>query len=187
MYKIYAIIGKSASGKDTLAQELIKKNDMFHGVVSSTTRPKRDYEINKKDYFFLTEEEMVKNINEDKMLEISVFNNWIYGTSIDALDEDKVNIGVFNIDGINSLMEREDIDLRVFYVQADDAKRLIRQLSREKEPNIKEIFRRYDTDDKDFKDYNISFNYVTLENNTSEDFENCIATVLAFLESDYLD
>ena len=48
MYKIYAIIGKSASGKDTLAQELIKKNNMFHGVVSSTTRPKRDYEINNR-------------------------------------------------------------------------------------------------------------------------------------------
>lgn len=188
MYKIYAFIGKSASGKDTIVQELIKRNNSFHGIVSSTTRPKRDYEIDKKDYYFVTEEQMVNLINDDKMLEVSIFNNWIYGTNLDALDKEKVNIGVLNIQGIHSLMERDDIELRVFYVQASDKNRLMRQLSRENEPNIEEIIRRYQTDKTDFSEYNTSdIFYTAIENNNTEDFENCIATVLAFYESDYLE
>jgi len=188
MYKIYAFIGKSASGKDTIVQELLKHSDKFHGVVSCTTRPKRDYEIDKKDYHFLIEEEMIDKINDNMMIEISVFNNWIYGTSYESLDANKINLGVFNIQGIHSMLERDDIDLRVFYVQASDKNRLIRQLTRENEPNIDEIFRRYKTDAEDFNTYNISdFFYTRIENNSSQDFDNCIATVLAFAESDYLD
>ena len=186
MYKVYAFIGKSASGKDTLVNELLKRTNDFHGVVSHTTRPKRDYEIDKKDYYFVTEEEMMELCNQDKILEISCFNNWLYGTCINSFDEEKINLGVFNIQGIESLVERDDIDLRVFYVQAKDKLRLIRQLSREEEPNIKEIFRRFSTDDLDFKEYNIVFPYTAIENNSSEDFENCIATVLAFKEEDFL-
>ena len=186
-YKVYALIGKSASGKDTIVQELLKRtNNIFHGVVSHTTRPKRDYEIDKKDYYFVTEEEISKLCEEDKMLEISCFNNWLYGTCIESFDKEKINLGVFNIQGICSLLEREDIDLRIFYVQASDKVRLMRQLSREENPNIEEIIRRYKTDNLDFKDYNINFLFTAIENNNSEDFENCLATIIAFSEEDYL-
>ena len=187
MYKIYALIGKSASGKDTIVKELLKhKGDIFHGVVSSTTRPRRDYEINGVDYNFITEEEIVKLCNEEKMLELSVFNDWFYGTCVDSLVDDKINLGVFNIQGIHSLMEREDVDLRIFYVQATDKQRLIRQLTRENCPNIDEIFRRYKTDNSDFSEYNIDFLFTAIENNDNEDFENCIATIIAFSEEDNL-
>lgn len=185
MYKVYAIIGKSASGKDTIVQELLKRNSNFHGVVSTTTRPKRDYEIHGKDYYYVSEEEFVNLCNEDAMLEVSVFNSWLYGTSKTSLDKEKINLGVFNIQGINSLMERDDVDLRVFYVVAEDKNRLMRQLSRENSPNIDEIIRRYSTDKADFAEYNINFLYTSIENNNDEDFENCLATIQAFAEDDY--
>lgn len=186
MYKMYALIGQSASGKDTIVNELLKRyGDIFHGVVSHTTRPKRDYEINHKDYHFVSEEEMIDLMKSGKILEAAVFNSWIYGTSIESLSEDKINLGVFNIEGIYSLLEEEeDIDLRVFYVQVKDKLRLIRQLSRENDPDIKEILRRYNTDAADFVEYNITFPYTAIENNTSDDFENCIATIKAFSEED---
>lgn len=187
MYKIYALIGKSASGKDTIVNELLKKSDKFHGVVSHTTRPKRDYEIDKKDYYFVTEEDISKLCEEDKILELSCFNSWLYGTCIDSFDKEKINIGVFNIQGINSLCEREDVDLRVFYVQTKDKLRLIRQLSREENPNIQEILRRYETDEQDFKEYNIDFPYVAIENNNTEDFHLCLDTIIAFSEEDFLE
>ena len=83
-------------------------------------------------------------------------------------------------------MEREDVDLRIFYVQATDKQRLIRQLTRENCPNIDEIFRRYKTDNSDFSEYNIDFLFTAIENNDNEDFENCIATIIAFSEEDNL-
>ena len=82
-------------------------------------------------------------------------------------------------------MEREEIDLRVFYVTAEDKNRLMRQLSRENSPNIDEIIRRYATDKQDFADYNIAFTFTEIENNNDEDFENCLATIQAFAQDDY--
>ena len=98
------------------------------------------------------------------MLEYTVFRGWFYGTSTEALKEDAVNIGVFNPAGIVSLLEREDVDLKVFYVRAPAKMRLLRQLDRESEPDCLEITRRFHTDYQDFSD--IHFSYVDIPNDT---------------------
>ena len=50
-------------------------------------------------------------VNKKEMLETTCFRNWYYGTSIDALSEDKINIGVFKIQGIKNLLKDSDITL----------------------------------------------------------------------------
>ena len=54
--KILAIMGKAGSGKDTIVRKIIKKNLIPNAVpiVSCTTRPPRDYEVDGKDYHFIT-------------------------------------------------------------------------------------------------------------------------------------
>lgn len=47
-------------------------------------------------------------------------------------------------------MNRPDIDLYVIYITATDKERLIRQLTREREPDVREVLRRYDADEDDF-------------------------------------
>ena len=84
------------------------------------------------------------------MLEISVFNNWYYGTSLANIDEKALNIGVFNPEGVESLRNNPDIDLFVVYIIADDKVRLLRQLNREESPDCHEIVRRFSTDEQDF-------------------------------------
>ena len=101
-------------------------------------------------------------------MEATVFNNWAYGTRYQDLDEEKINIGVFNPDGIYNLLERKDIELKVYYLQVSDKTRLIRQLQRETEPDIEEIIRRYKTDKIDFAD--LDFKYEILFNETPSDF-----------------
>lgn len=148
-YKIIAIVGKSASGKDTIARKLV---DMLCGnwVVSATTRPPRDYEENGKDYHFMEVQDFVKKIYDGSMLEATVFNDWGYGTPIDSLNIDKINVGVFNPEGILKLVDDERIDLFIIYLHADDKVRLIRSLNREENPDVDEIIRRYEVDKKDF-------------------------------------
>ena len=56
MGKIFYIMGKSASGKDTIYKELIEKMPKFHSIVPYTTRPMREGEKDGVEYFFVDQE-----------------------------------------------------------------------------------------------------------------------------------
>ena len=147
--KVFAFVGKSGAGKDYCAKKLVADySDTMHFIVSSTTRPKRDYEVEGVDYHFLTEKEFAAS----RFLESTNFNNWHYGTRYEDLDPDRINVGVFNPTGLKSLSAQDDIELTIVYVQASDKTRLLRQLNREANPNVKEIVRRFSTDEADFRD-----------------------------------
>ena len=150
-YRIIAICGKSASGKDTLLRQMVQQHPEMREIVSCTTRPPREGEIDGKNYFFLTHDEFAHKAQANEMLEISHFRDWYYGTSLDGVSPTTVNIGVFNPTGIFNLMNDERVDLFVVLVQASDKLRLIRSLNRERNPDVKEIIRRYGTDEADFE------------------------------------
>lgn len=161
MKNLIVFCGKSASGKDTYLnlltqdeyKDLWKKE--ISSVVSCTTRPKRDNEIDGKDYYFITKEEMLEKLVRDEMYEITEFNNWFYGTPRSSIKEDKINIGIFNPEGIKILSEEYTNDLKILcvYFKTDDKTRLMRSLAREKSPDVHEILRRFFTDEKDFKSF----------------------------------
>lgn len=156
--QVVAFVGKSGAGKDYCAKKLHNENlDTTHFIVSSTTRPIRDYEKEGVDYHFLSEKEFAAA----RFLETASFNGWHYGTRYEDLDPDRINIGVFNPTGLKSLAAQEDISLTIVYVKASDKTRLLRQLNREEEPNVKEIIRRYSTDETDFQD---DKSFITLGN-----------------------
>lgn len=176
--KIVAIIGKSASGKDSIAKEVLRREGASaHQIISHTSRPPRDCEIDGRDYHFVTAEDFAKAIEEDKMLEVSFFNDWWYGTSIEELSSTAINVGVFNPEGIETLLSDERIELDIYYILASDKTRMLRQLTREENPNIAEICRRYGTDETDFAAHKLDFNYISIENETTEDFYDAVETI----------
>ena len=154
--KVIAYVGKSGAGKDYCMKQAAQENN-YHIIVSSTTRPKRDYETEGVDYHFLSEKEFAAA----RFLETASFNGWHYGTRYEDLDSNKVNIGVFNPTGLKSLAAHDDIELTVVYIKASDKTRLLRQLNREEEPNVHEIIRRFATDEADFQD---DKSFITLGN-----------------------
>lgn len=57
-------------------------------LVSDTTRPKRDYEVDARDYHFVvSREQMEKDIQEHKFIEAGQYNNHLYGTSVQSVRE----------------------------------------------------------------------------------------------------
>ena len=165
--KIIAICGKSASGKDTLMKEMLKCDKTLHEIVSCTTRPPREGEVHGKNYFFLTNQQFADKIENGKMLEATVFRDWCYGTSLDTLDANEINVGVFNADGIDILLDNPQVSLYVVYVSASAKTRLLRSLHREEEPDVDEIVRRYLADEKDFADFYAENCLVSNETNNS--------------------
>lgn len=153
-YKLVAIVGEAGSGKDSLARELVKRlGRKGHEIVSYTTRPPRDYEKDGIDYHFVDNETLAKMIYENKILEAATFNEWVYATGIDAFKSDKINVEVLNPEGIESIAQDPRIDMMVVRCICPDKERLIRQLSREEEPDIEEIIRRYRADQNDFYNF----------------------------------
>ena len=151
MYKIIAIMGEAGTGKDSLMQEILKLRPEFHEIISCTTRPMRQGEAEGVNYYYYTPEQFGDRVLHDEMLECTVFNDWFYGTSYDSVRSDCINIGVFNPTGVESLLARPDVDVKVIRVVAEDKTRLIRQLNREEWPDVREIVRRFNADWMDFE------------------------------------
>ena len=166
--KVIALIGKSGAGKDYLLHELLNTGN-YHEIISCTTRPPREGEENGKNYYFIDFEEFSNIVSRGEMLENTCFNGWFYGTPLSSLSEEKTNVGVFNPEGIRKLLKIPYIDVDVRYVVASDKTRLIRQLNREKNPNIAEIIRRYHTDEKDFE--NLDFPYTPYWNEPLDNYD----------------
>ena len=161
-YKVLALFGKSGAGKDTI-QKWLTTNYNMNGIISCTTRPPRDYERDGIHYHFLSNEEFAQKVLNMSMLEATVFNDWCYGTPIESLKEDKINVGVFNIQGIECLLQDNRLDILPIFIDCSNKTRLLRNIKREKVPNCLEICRRFITDEKDFSD--INFDYITFDNN----------------------
>ena len=171
-YKVFVFIGEAGSGKDLIVSHLaLTFPEIFHKMISYTTRPKRSNEIDGEAYHFVT----IDKFKQLDMLEQNCFNYWYYGTPVDCLVEDKINIGVLNPSGAIALSQREDLDVTIFRLKVRPQTRLIRQLSREVEPNIEEIFRRYHTDEKDFE--KLYFNYISFDNNDYAELQKIIEAV----------
>ena len=168
--KIIALCGPAGSGKDYILSNLFqtpyaKMN--FNKIVPSTTRPARPYQADGIHYYFInTTSEFMNAENLKKWIEFSCFNNWWYGTSIDALREDKINVGIFSPNSIKQLLENDKIDCTPVLIWCPDKIRLLRQLNREGNPNCNEICRRFLADKKDF--LNLPFSYKVIENVTNE-------------------
>ena len=182
MYKIIAIMGEAGSGKDSLMQEILKLEPSFHEIISCTTRPKREKDIEGVTYYFYTPEQFGDRVLHDEMLECTVFNDWFYGTSFDSVRSDGViNIGVFNPTGVESLLARPDCRVLVFWIKTNDKIRLLRQLNREEDPDVREVVRRFQADYDDFDD--LEFEMTILKNDDLSDLEANVKTILSQSET----
>lgn len=180
MIKIIALCGEAGSGKDTMMQKVLELRPDLHEIISCTTRPRREGEIEGVNYYYYTNEQFLVHTLNDRMLEYTQFNGWFYGTSREAVDENKINIGVFNPTGIKNLLTRNDVELIVVYVRRPAKQRLLGQLTREENPNVSEIIRRAAADEEDFKC--LPFEYHMIDNEIYEDLMAGAQEIVALLD-----
>ena len=182
MYNVIALMGEAGSGKDRTMQAVLAADPTLHEIISCTTRPMRQGEAHGVNYFYYTPEQFGQKVLDGEMLECTVFNDWFYGTSYDSVRSDRViNIGVFNPTGVESLLARPDCNVLVFWIQTNDKIRLLRQLNREEDPDVREVVRRFQADYDDFN--NLDFEMIILKNDNLADLETNVKEILSQSET----
>jgi len=169
MGKIFVVMGKTSSGKDTVYKRVLDSLTLSEGalapktVVIYTTRPMRPGEQNGVEYFFATEEELQSLREQGKVMEERCFHTvhgpWYYFTVNDGqIDLEHHSYLMINtLAGFEMIREYfkkdgENIVIPI-YIEADPKDRLIRYINREslqKNPNYKEVCRRFLADEEDF-------------------------------------
>ena len=134
---------------------------------------------------------MVKLILQDKIIEAAEFNGWIYGTNIDDLKPDCVNIEILSPEAIETISQDDRINIFILGCRCNDKTRLIRQLLREDDPDVNEIIRRFSADKRDFSDFEMthcSHNYGIIYTDSglsiSEEAAEAVNLVRSWAEED---
>lgn len=166
MSKIFVVIGKSASGKDTIYRELAKDPALgLKEVVIYTTRPIREGEQDGITYHFVTEERRKELLEEGKVIEHRTYQTihgpWHYFTvhddQIDLKKENYIVIGTLESYIQIRRYFGEEVVVPI-YIEVETGERLARALERERKqenPKYEEMCRRFLADEKDFSEEKI--------------------------------
>lgn len=183
MGKIFCLMGKSSTGKDTIGKHLLKTMDLKN-IVLYTTRPIREGELEGREYYFVNNDEFKELETSGKVIEKRVYNtihgDWTYATVDSNIDLENNNYLVLNtLIGYEKLVNYYGKDTVIpLYIWVDLNTRIDRAFTREEEeknPKYREICRRFIKDEEDFKEDNL-IRLEILEDNRFEnnDLDRCI-------------
>ena len=167
MARIFIVMGKSATGKDTVYKKLLEAEELqLRTAVMYTTRPIRRSEENGVEYYFVDEDTLIELQKQKKIIEHrayeTIHGTWHYFT---------VNDGQINLEEANYLMIgtlETYIQIREYfgkdkvvpiYLELEDGVRLMRAIKREQkqeQPKYAEMCRRYLADEEDFSEENLT-------------------------------
>ena len=166
MGRIFYIIGKSSSGKDTIYSRLLRDKEFgLKNVLLYTTRPVRQGEADGREYHFVDEERFRQFMDEGKVIEYRTYETvhgpWTYFTA----DDGQVDLKARSYLAIGTLESYENMkryfgeeNVCPIYVEVEDGERLKRALAREElqeKPRYAEMCRRFLADTEDFSEENL--------------------------------
>ena len=166
MGRIFYMMGKSASGKDSIFQMLTSDRELnLKTVTMYTTRPRRDGEQDGKEYFFRDEAFRIRMEQEGKIIECRTYETVCGPWSYFTLDDGQIETDQFSYLMIGTLESFENTKnyfekkgwnvLVPIYICVEDGERLLRAVKREQRqtvPNYAEVCRRFLADEKDFSE-----------------------------------
>jgi guanylate kinase len=168
---LIVVSGPSGSGKSTLDQLLIKKRKNIVMSISDTTRKIRGEEVNGVDYNFITNEEFMNNIKNNKYLEYAnVYADTYYGTPEDFVNK-KLNEGIdvileIDIEGARKVNSKRKDAIFIFIMPPSMAILKQRLISRKTETK-EQVIERFKTAYKEINEVS-KYNYVVVNDDLDE-------------------
>lgn len=192
MGKIFVLMGKSSTGKDTIYQKVMQTPSLqLERIVPYTTRPVREGEKEGISYHFVTIDKMNEMDAAHQIIECrnyhTVHGVWSYFTAKDdQIDLEKKNYLI--IGTIESYLKMKEYfgeeSIIPVYIDLDDGERLTRALFREKEqiePKYEEMCRRFLADQNDFNEEKIKQAGIK-ERFYNQDLMECTRKIVDYIE-----
>ena len=191
MSKIFYIMGKSSSGKDSFFKEIRKRIPELKEIILYTTRPIRVGETDGVEYHFVGEEELDRLDKEGRVIELRAYNTvhgvWKYFTADDGqIDLEKYDyIVIGTLESYEAMRKYYGEEAVVpIYVEVEDGIRLSRALEREKEqayPKYAELCRRFLADSEDFSEENLEKSGIMKKFRNME-FKQCADEIYSYIQ-----
>ena len=182
---IFVVMGKSGAGKTSLAYEVSE----LLGIpilVSTTSRPMREREVEGRDYYYKTKEEVLKMDSNNEFVEYVTYNGWLYGVEKQEVERvDRACMVIVEPNGFKQFVEIYGDRVVPLLIETSDKNRLLRSLHRELKPNCYEICRRLIADTEDFKDVENDTSIKKIDNNNSQ--ETSIEDICNFIFFECVD
>lgn len=189
MAKLYVIMGKSSSGKDTVYSHLKESvSPKFNTVVMYTTRPMREGECDGREYYFTNDETANRFEAEGKVIELRAYNTvhgvWKYFTVDDGqidVNSNKNYLIIATLEAYKKYLSYYGKDVVIpIYIEVEDGIRIHRALAREdkqENPKYAELCRRFLADEADFSEEKITELGIDVRYD-NKDLQECIAAIL---------
>ncbi len=194
MAKLFYMIGKSSTGKDTIYREVISRSDLnLNPLVMYTTRPIREGETDGKEYHFVDENVLKELEKEGRVIEKRAYHTihgiWTYFTvddeHADLNRKDYLAIGTLESYAQIRNYYGEKLVVPV-YIQVEDGLRLERALKREKQqpvPKYEELCRRFLADQADYAEEKLAEAGIDRRFSNDKDIMSCVEEVAAFIRA----
>ncbi len=191
MNKIFYIMGKSASGKDSVYRYLLEQSGLgLKKLMLYTTRPIRAEEEYGKEYYFVDEQRFGQLQEQGRVVESrtyqTVYGPWIYFTADDAA----MDLAFHSYLGIGTLESYEKLKghygkqtMCPIYIEVEDGERLRRALLREQQetaPRYQEMCRRFLADSEDFSEKKVKEAGI-IRRFVNAAFTDCIREITAYI------
>jgi guanylate kinase len=165
MPQIYCLIGKSATGKDSIYEQILHYSGLsLQRIVPYTTRPIRPGETEGREYHFCDEKKVQQLQQEGRIVEMrayhTVYGIWKYFTVDDgAIDLDRHSyLYIVTLEGYVQIQHYFGSERVVpLYIEVEDGERLLRAIERERQgkQQYEEMCRRFLADAEDFSEEKI--------------------------------
>ncbi len=144
--RLIVVSAPSGSGKTTIAKKILEKFPFIKFSVSATTRPKRNGEVDGKDYFFLTREEFERKIQNGELLEWEEIYGNYYGTLKSVVESALKNgdVLLFDVDvnGAISIKKKFPEDAVLIFIKPPNMETLKERLKRRGTENEEQLRKR---------------------------------------------
>ncbi len=179
--KLVLFSGPSGVGKDTVLDIVLNKNKNLQKSISLTTRAIRENETDGKDYYFISNDEFNKMIDNGQVLEFAQYGSNFYGTPkapIDKwLDEGKTVILKIEVQGASKIKELYPDSVGIFVLppSMDELENRLRSRGTEDDDDIR---KRLDIAREEVK-HSTDYDFVVINDDLESASDNVIAIVNA--------
>lgn len=190
MGKIFYLMGKSSSGKDSIFKKIKERIPELKNIILYTTRPIREGEQNGVEYHFVDENKLQELEKRGCVIEQRAYQTkhgiWKYFTA----DDGQVDLSKYSYLVIGTLVSYQEMckyfgkeNMIPLYVEVEDGLRLSRALERERQqaaPKYAEMCRRFLADSEDFSEKNLQAAGIT-KRFQNLDFQKCVSEICDYI------